>query len=126
MIIINTSHILPDTPYLLDGTESADILELPADADPPLAASLPVPDPAGLARFRQDMQTSLVAGLPLGWTLRRRTAGPRHRRLIIGFDPDTDRILTLDLFPPYAPRFMPLTAAWCQTIGWQVLQGGER
>ena len=37
MIIINTSHILPDTPYLLDGTESADILELPPDADPPLA-----------------------------------------------------------------------------------------
>lgn len=37
MIKINTSHILPDTPYLLDGTESADILELPADADPPLA-----------------------------------------------------------------------------------------
>ena len=37
MIIINTSHILPDTPYLLDGTESADILELPSDADPPLA-----------------------------------------------------------------------------------------
>ena len=37
MIVINTSHILPDTPYLLDGTESADILELPADADPPLA-----------------------------------------------------------------------------------------
>ena len=37
MIIINTSHILPDTPYLLDGTESADVLELPANADPPLA-----------------------------------------------------------------------------------------
>ena len=37
MIKINTSHILPDTPYLLDGTEPADILELPADADPPLA-----------------------------------------------------------------------------------------
>ena len=37
MIKINTSHILPDTPYLLDGTESADVLELPADADPPLA-----------------------------------------------------------------------------------------
>ena len=37
MIIINTSHILPDTPYLLDGTESSDVLELPADADPPLA-----------------------------------------------------------------------------------------
>lgn len=37
MIIINTSHILPDTPYQLDGTESADVLELPADADPPLA-----------------------------------------------------------------------------------------
>ena len=36
MIIINTSHILPDTPYLLDGTESADVLELPVDADPPL------------------------------------------------------------------------------------------
>ena len=39
MIKINTSHILPDTPYLLDGTESADILELPPDADPPLAPS---------------------------------------------------------------------------------------
>ena len=37
MIKINTSHILPDTPYLLDGTESADVLELPPDADPPLA-----------------------------------------------------------------------------------------
>ena len=37
MIVINTSHILPDTPYLLDGTESSDVLELPADADPPLA-----------------------------------------------------------------------------------------
>lgn len=37
MIIINTSHILPDTPYLLDGTESAEILELPPNADPPLA-----------------------------------------------------------------------------------------
>ena len=37
MIIINTSHILPDTPDLLDGTESSDVLELPADADPPLA-----------------------------------------------------------------------------------------
>ena len=37
MIIINTSHILPDTPDLLDGTESAEILELPPDADPPLA-----------------------------------------------------------------------------------------
>ncbi len=37
MIKINTSHILPDTPYLLDGTESSDILELPPDADPPLA-----------------------------------------------------------------------------------------
>lgn len=37
MIIINTSHILPDTPYLLDGTESTEILELPPDADPPLA-----------------------------------------------------------------------------------------
>ncbi len=37
MIKINTSHILPDTPYLLDGTESAEILELPPDAEPPLA-----------------------------------------------------------------------------------------
>ena len=37
MIKINTSHILPDTPYLLEGTESADVLELPPDADPPLA-----------------------------------------------------------------------------------------
>ena len=39
MIKINTSHILPDTPYLLDGTESAEILDLPVDADPPLAAA---------------------------------------------------------------------------------------
>ena len=37
MIKINTSHILPDIPYQLDGTESADILELPPSADPPLA-----------------------------------------------------------------------------------------
>ena len=37
MIKINTSHILPDTPYLLDGTESPETLELPPDADPPLA-----------------------------------------------------------------------------------------
>ena len=37
MIKINTSHILPDTPYLLEGTEPADVLELPPDADPPLA-----------------------------------------------------------------------------------------
>jgi len=36
MIKINTSHILPDTPYLLEGTEPAEVLELPADADPPL------------------------------------------------------------------------------------------
>ena len=100
--------------------------EAAAAADPELAASLPVPDPSGLARFRQDIQTSLAAGLPLGWTLRRRTSGPRHRRLIIGFDPTTDRILTLDLFPPYSPHFIPLTAAWPQTLAWQVLQGGER
>ena len=42
MIKINTSHILPDTPYLLEGTEPADVLELPPDADPPLETfSLP-------------------------------------------------------------------------------------
>ena len=96
--------------------------ESAADADPALAASLPIPDPAGLARFRQDIQTSIAAGLPLGWTLRRRTAGPRHRRLIIGFAPDTDRILALDLFPPYTPHLMPLAAAWPQTLTWQVAE----
>ena len=36
MIKINTSHILPDVPYLLEGTESSDVLGLPPDAIPPL------------------------------------------------------------------------------------------
>ncbi|MBR4253509.1 MAG: DUF177 domain-containing protein [Lentisphaeria bacterium] len=55
MIIINTSHILPDTPYLLDGTESSDVLELPADADPPLA-------PAGDITYRLS---AVMAGADL-------------------------------------------------------------
>ena len=55
MIIINTSHILPDTPYLLEGTESADVLELPADADPPLA-------PAGDITYRLS---AVMAGADL-------------------------------------------------------------
>ena len=55
MIKINTSHILPDTPYLLDGTESSDVLELPADADPPLA-------PAGDITYRLS---AVMAGADL-------------------------------------------------------------
>ena len=55
MIRINTSHILPDTPYLLEGTESADVLELPADADPPLA-------PAGDIEYRLS---AVMAGADL-------------------------------------------------------------
>lgn len=55
MIKINTSHILPDTPYLLEGTESADLLELPPDADPPLA-------PAGEISYRLS---AVMAGADL-------------------------------------------------------------
>ena len=55
MIIINTSHILPDTPYLLDGTESSDVLGLPPDADPPLA-------PAGDITYRLS---AVMAGADL-------------------------------------------------------------
>ena len=55
MIKINTSHILPDTPYLLEGTESADVLELPPDADPPLA-------PAGEISYRLS---AVMAGADL-------------------------------------------------------------
>ena len=55
MIKINTSHILPDIPYQLDGTESADILELPPNADPPLA-------PAGDITYRLS---SVMAGADL-------------------------------------------------------------
>ena len=55
MIKINTSHILPDIPYQLDGTESSDILELPPDADPPLA-------PAGDIAYRLS---AVMAGADL-------------------------------------------------------------
>ena len=55
MIKINTSHILPDIPYQLDGTESADILELPPNADPPLA-------PAGDITYRLS---AVMAGADL-------------------------------------------------------------
>ena len=58
MIIINTSHILPDTPYLLDGTESSDVLELPADADPPLS-------PAGDITYHLGL-TGLISLLTKG------------------------------------------------------------
>ena len=55
MIKINTSHILPDAPYLLEGTEPADVLELPPDADPPLA-------PAGDISYRLS---AVMAGADL-------------------------------------------------------------
>ena len=55
MIKINTSHILPDTPFLLEGTESSDILELLPDADPPLA-------PAGDIAYRLS---AVMAGADL-------------------------------------------------------------
>ena len=55
MIKINTSHILPDTPYLLEGTEPATVLELPPDADPPLA-------PAGDIAYRLS---AVMAGADL-------------------------------------------------------------
>ena len=55
MIKINTSHILPDTPYLLEGTEPADVLELPPDSDPPLA-------PAGDISYRLS---AVMAGADL-------------------------------------------------------------
>lgn len=55
MIKINTSHILPDTPYLLEGTEPAGVLELPPDADPPLA-------PAGDISYRLS---AVMAGADL-------------------------------------------------------------
>ena len=55
MIKINTSHILPDTPSLLDGTEPATVLELPPDADAPLA-------PAGDIAYRLS---AVMAGADL-------------------------------------------------------------
>ena len=55
MIKINTSHILPDTPYLLEGTEPATVLELPPDADPPLV-------PAGDIAYRLS---AVMAGADL-------------------------------------------------------------
>ena len=55
MIKINTSHILPDVPYLLEGTESSDVLGLPPDAVPPLV-------PAGDISYRLS---AVMAGADL-------------------------------------------------------------
>ena len=55
MIKINTSHILPDVPYLLEGTESSDVLGLPPDAIPPLV-------PAGDITYRLS---AVMAGADL-------------------------------------------------------------
>ena len=55
MIKINTSHILPDVPYLLEGTESSDVLGLPPDAIPPLV-------PAGDISYRLS---AVMAGADL-------------------------------------------------------------
>ena len=55
MIKINTSHILPDVPYLLEGTEPSDVLGLPPDAVPPLV-------PAGDITYRLS---AVMAGADL-------------------------------------------------------------
>jgi len=55
MIKINTSHILPDVPYLLEGTESSEVLGLPPDAIPPLV-------PAGDITYRLS---AVMAGADL-------------------------------------------------------------
>ena len=55
MIKINTSHSLPDVPYLLEGTESSDVLGLPPDAVPPLV-------PAGDITYRLS---AVMAGADL-------------------------------------------------------------
>ena len=55
MIKINTSHILPDVPYLLEGAESSDVLGLPPDAIPPLV-------PAGDITYRLS---AVMAGADL-------------------------------------------------------------
>ena len=65
MIIINTSHILPDTPYLLDGTESAEILELPPDADPPLAPAGDIPYHLSAVMAGADLIVTGRASVPL-------------------------------------------------------------
>ena len=65
MIIINTSHILPDTPYLLDGTESSNVLELPADADPPLAPAGDIEDPLSAVMAGADLVVTGRASVPL-------------------------------------------------------------
>ncbi len=95
--------------------------ETAVQADPVIAAAIPVPDEDGCQRFRRDIQTSLSAGFPVGWTLRRRTHGPRHRRLIVGYDEASDRIVFLDAMPPFVPRFMPVNGAWVQTLSWQTV-----
>ena len=65
MIIINTSHILPDTPYLLDGTESAEILELPPDADPPLAPAGDIKYHLSAVMAGADLIVTGKASIPL-------------------------------------------------------------
>ena len=65
MIIINTSHILPDTPYLLDGTESSEILELPPDADPPLAPAGDITYHLSAVMAGADLIVTGTASVPL-------------------------------------------------------------
>ena len=65
MIVINTSHILPDTPYLLDGTESADVLELPANADPPLSPAGDIAYHLSAVMAGADLVVTGSASVPL-------------------------------------------------------------
>ena len=65
MIKINTSHILPDTPYLLDGTESADILELPPNADPPLEPAGDITYHLSAVMAGADLIVTGTASIPL-------------------------------------------------------------
>jgi len=65
MIKINTSHILPDTPYLLDGTESADILELAPDTDPPLAPAGDITYHLSAVMAGADLLVTGKASVPL-------------------------------------------------------------
>ena len=67
MIKINTSHILPDVPYLLEGTESSDVLGLPPDAVPPLV-------PAGDITYRLS---AVMAGAVFPFQ-KTNSAGHRH------------------------------------------------
>ena len=65
MIKINTSHILPDTPYLLEGTEPADVLELPPDSDPPLAPAGDITYHLSAVMAGADLIVTGTASVPL-------------------------------------------------------------